>query len=305
MEKTEIEALILSRLKSIEELKQLLETLAASLETALYQAIVKEYDNILENYARFYTVYSSFVDQRWTPYIQEVINAFVKVQALNVDYFRAIQVDRVEQITSIVTAKLYETYGLQPTGQVIKGGYIDSLLNATGPKQQIGQYLVREVISPRSKPVALRELQHSIQGGQQAAGLTAKRGAFRSFNDQFVYDRLQEADRISHNVYADELKLTAKLYIGALRETSRPFCRARAGKVFLNSEIKLFGTPNDPYGGYSVKSDGYFHGKPTVYNPFLSIGGYRCVHSWGAISNVTALRIREDLTEVGGVLQVK
>lgn len=299
MDKEQIEALIIARIQQIDGLKEKLEQYTLAVQSALYDSIIREYDNILSNYIQFYTVYSQFVTRNWMPFIQELINTFDSINTWNKDYFKAQQVERLEEVSTIVTQKLYEAYGLQSNGQVIQGGYIDSLLTHPGIKNQVGQYLHSEVIKPRAKPVALRELESLVKGSGNNIGVV------QAFNNQFVYDRLQEADRITHSVYADELNLTAKLYIGALREGSRPFCIARAGKCFIDSEIKQFGTPSDKYGGYEDKSTGYFKGKPTAYNPFMNMGGYRCVHAWGAVTNRTALRLRSDLTEVNGALVIE
>lgn len=94
------------------------------------------------------------------------------------------------------------------------------------------------------------------------------------------------------------------MYVGGIIENTRPFCKERNRKVFLRSEIALFGTSEDKFGGYVDKSAGLFSGKPkTGYDPFTQCGGYRCRHHWSWLANEYAVRIDKNLIEENGKLK--
>ena len=298
----EIEKLIIERLGLIEAKQEELRQLALAVEAALYDAIVNRYDDIAKKYSLFYSVYADFVQEHWRPFVAEVVKVLDNIIVWNEDYFLAQQGNLLADIRTKAKTRILEVYGLTEKGAVIKGGYIDGLNNATIIKDRVGQFLASNVAQNQEKPASLKELSKVIRGRKDPEII----GAARTFSNQYIYDRLQEADRIAQTVFADELGMQAMYYIGALRETSRPFCKARAGKVFLTEEVNKFGTPEDKYGGYENKKTGYFKGKPKAgYVPAVMLGGIRCVHTTGYITNETALSARKDLQVIDGRLRIK
>lgn len=296
----ELEKLIAERLGKIEGAKVNLSLIAKSLEQALYDALVLNYEDILTKFSTFYSVYKSFADVEMIPLIDEIVTTLIEINVWNKEFFQSQQIAKVASISKKVETRLFDVFGLKPDATVIKNGYIDNLIMDSSVKNKIGNMLVRESIATRSKPIALKELSGIVRGTPQQTG------AYRQFLDMNVFDRLQEADRITQVVYGEELNLQAALYVGGTIEGSRPFCKARSGKVFTLAEIKKFGTSQDKYGGYSDKSSGMFDGKPkSGYNPLLQAGGYACRHTFGFVTNFAALKARSDLKEVNGKLIIQ
>lgn len=299
MDAEEIAILIRQRLERLDGAYRELTLLAESVQSSLYDLLTQHYDDYVKNLSRFYAAYALFVEKEWLPFVSEIVSTFRQIETWNEDYFLAQQLTGLDAIRGKVEKRLLSMYGLTPTGKVIKGGYVDALSGHPDAAESLAKFLMRESVAKRKKPVALRELGWLVKGNN-SPGLMVKT------MNTFVFDRMQEADRVVQTVYAEELTLTAAMYSGGTIDGSRPFCKVRNGKVFLYSEIEKFGTPQDLYGGYSDKSKGMFSGKPTTgYNPFVQAGGYACRHSFGYIANRTALRLRGDLTEVNGVLTIK
>lgn len=299
MDAEEIAELVRERLRRLDDAYRELSVLAGAVENSLYDLLIQNYDNYVGNLSRFYAAYAVFVEKEWLPLVSEIMATFRQIETWNESYFEAQQIERLGAIRNKVEKRLLSMYGLTPTGKVVKGGYVDALSSHPDAAESLARFLMREAVAKRKKPIALRELGWLVKGNN-GPGLMV-----RTMNT-FVFDRMQEADRVVQTVYAEELDLTAALYSGGTIDGSRPFCKARNGKVFLYSEIEKFGTSADTYGGYADKSRGYFAGKPTNgYNPFVQMGGYSCRHSLGFVTNRTALRLRSDLKEVNGVLTIK
>lgn len=299
MNEQEIAELIRVRLQHLDDARRELTVLAESVESTLYDLLTQNYDDFVKNLSRFYAAYSVFVQKEWLPLVSNIVATFRLIETWNADYFNAQQISRIDAIGNKVEKRLLSMYGLTPAGKAIKGGYVDALSNYPDAADSLARFLMRESVAGRKSPIVLRELGW-LTKGNNGPGLMVKT------MNTFVFDRMQEADRVVQTVYAEELKLTAAMYSGGTIDGSRPFCKARNGKVFLYSEIEKFGTSADAYGGYADKSRGYFSGKPTTgYNPFVQAGGYACRHSFGFVSNRTALRLRPDLIEEKGVLTIK
>ena len=123
----------------------------------------------------------------------------------------------------------------------------------------------------------------------------------RSDLEVIVWDVFAEFDRQVGYRSADCLGYRAAIYEGGLVDYSRDFCRERNGKVFTFDEIKLFGTSQDIYGGYTDKESGEFKGKPQLsYNPFFHQGGYECRHAYSYIPDRLAVRLRPELKDIWG-----
>lgn len=297
METEEIVQLIRERLAKIETAQGELMILAKAVENSLYDMLTQNYDDYLKNLSKFYAAYAVFVEKEWLPVVSEIVSTFQQIEEWNGAYFEAVQGARIDAISKKVSERLLETYGLKSNGSFVKGGYVDMLTANKEAGDSLARFLVRESVAKRAKPIALRELGWVVKGTELSSGV------IQSTMNSFVFDRMQESDRIVQTVYAEELELTAAFYSGGKIDGTRPFCKARNGKVFLKEEIQKFGTSADTYGGYSDKESGNFAGKPkNSYNPFVSCGGVNCRHSWGYIANRTALRLRNDLKEVNGKL---
>lgn len=103
-------------------------------------------------------------------------------------------------------------------------------------------------------------------------------------------------DRTASFKLAETLGYRAGIYQGGEILLTRDFCLERDGKVFDKTEIILFGTGKDTYGGY-IDANGNFKGKWLAgnYNPYTDCGCYNCRHYWDWIPNALAIRLRPDI----------
>lgn len=299
------------RVKIIERWQAKLQESVIKLGNSLYVLVSGAAKDLLENPKNIADVLEDFQGAYHFPVVEQFAADIMGITDLNVTYFQDAIESEVSKAIFDRTAKKVldftkERFGLAGTEKLTltKDGFLKSFYEATPVKQEMRQLAYNAKVSNMGVTAFKKELKELVQGVETS---TAKSpGVLERYYETYAYDTYQQADRAAQQIFNEEIKLTAAIYTGGLIKTSRPFCVARNGKVFLNEEIEKFGTPEDKYGGYSNKARGEFAGKPrTAYNPFTSLGGHRCMHSLSYISNREALRRREDLEIVNGVLKIK
>jgi len=221
--------------------------------------------------------------------IGQLIDDLFGTLKLNDDYFNDFSnAKRIKSIKQKNRSIMYARLGVTSKGKVIEGGFIDNFLNDTSIKTEVVNATIANVTSRAPKAALRDELQTLIIGAPDAAG-----GRLQSQYRTFVYDTYQEFDRSYGQLWADELKLTAFLYLGGKIKTTRKFCCERNGLVFTTKEAMEWKKMN-------------FAGKPRAgYNPLVQLGGHNCRHSTQWLSNDQALLFRKDLEIKDGKLVKK
>lgn len=239
-------------------------------------------------------VWADFVKNDITPIMREYVKSLNDINALNKEYFGMFAETQkiIDDMAKAVDRRTYSRLGVESSGALTKGGYIESLIKDDTIKQEVKKLTYKAIVSER---ITKEEYIQSVKALIKGSG--GKMGALDRHFDTFAYDTFAQHDRDVSNQYAKRLGLKYARYAGGLVEDSRPFCVVRNRKVFSYEEIKKFGTPLDTYGGYTNKSKGEFKGKPNEYDPILDCGGYRCRHSLNWISTERAKQIRPDITD--------
>lgn len=282
------------RPEEIAKLTQQLEAATRSGQAALWERLLARFTALRENPSqlrRWWTELSAplqTVVQKWA-------GGIVKVLGYNQTYFEEFKPS--DELITTVRSEILDRMGIGEKGQVLPGGYWDNVARDASVKQAVSEQLWRSKSLPEVKArTILKEL---ILGTPDNPGVLEKNWS------EYTFDVLHQTDRATQTAYANGLGMTASLYSGGIIAGSRPFCRARNGKVFLDEEVAKFGTSADKYPGYVNKTTGYFAGKPrTGYDPFTQLGGYRCRHFRSYISNAEAMRRRTDLKLLNGKLAI-
>ena len=89
------------------------------------------------------------------------------------------------------------------------------------------------------------------------------------YTNEIVTDNLYQYERNVTKILTNDLQLKHYFYSGTLRETSRPFCKNRAGRVFTEAEVRSWGN----MGEWEGKIPGT--NSKTI---FTYLGGYNCRH---------------------------
>jgi len=285
------------RIKKIAAKQTSLENQVLKSEGSLFELLLSYWSQVRENPALIRKIFKKFQQEDLATLLNTFKLDIKNVVSLNSDYFAKDGIaEKMKEITKIVSAKVDDRLGLEASGEIIQGGYMDTLVQDQTAKRQIQQFFYRT--AQNKNDIRLKvEMKELIKGAQEEGGIVSR------FFKNYVYDTYQEADRLSQNDFAEKLELPAAIYTGGVIEGSRPFCIERNRKVFLRDEIALFGTPADKFGGYSNKEQGKFAGKPKDgYDPFTQCGGIACRHHWSWIAKEYAARLDKTLIIVDGKL---
>lgn len=222
-------------------------------------------------------VFNNYSANNGLEIVKTIIDGVQNIIDFNSQYFVAIagktEVAPIkEQAKMLINAWL----GIDGDGKVTANGYLDTLVKDPTVKNQIRNIVAKDVITQAGYNDTKASLKTFIIGNPE------KTGALESYYRNFVYDTYSQLDRANSQVFADELSLDYAIYEGGLIKTTRPFCRARNGKVFSRAEISEFDPPT---------------AKPPGYNPFTDLGGYGCRHHLNWIPKTLAFSLRPDLNQ--------
>lgn len=147
-------------------------------------------------------------------------------------------------------------------GKIIKNGYLDRLTEADQVKKELADYVLKSVANRKGMKEFNKGFSEIVSGNDEQPGVLSR------YYQQYAWDTWNNVDATVNKHYAENLDMKYFLYAGSLIETSRPFCRKRAGKVFSIEETKDW--KNDPTLIDKKTKD--------AYNPLIERGRYRCRH---------------------------
>lgn len=222
--------------------------------------------------------------------IAEIAKGITGVSGLNKDYFTPFTTaNRLARVSDKAANETLRFMGLRKKGRgykIIKDGFFDLVLGDNRSKQRIKQMAINAVSGNAGLEDTMRAVRDTVTGGK------GKTGMFERYYRTYVYDTVQQSERIEADLYATELGLSAFIYSGTVIGTTRDFCKSRAGEVFTRREARKW---------KKLK----WSGKPKNYVPTRDAGGWNCRHRIRWISNEEAARRRDDLEVIDGKLVKK
>jgi hypothetical protein len=178
--------------------------------------------------------------------------------------------------------------GIGDKTQLKEGGYMDNLLKDNKVRSDIKKMSLREVMKGSGFKDFKQGLQQFIVGDEE------KLGAFKQYYRNYAYDVYVQVDRDESMLMATDLVLQCFFYEGTIIDTSRPFCKERAGKLFTVEEAQAW--ESDPWIQNALKK-----GFITSYNPVADMGLWACRHVPRFVSNEVAAALRPELKAALGV----
>lgn len=289
-----------ARLLAIEALQTALAGHIDAAQRELLAGLLTQLQQTLDDPLTLAPLLAEYTQAVAVPLALAYAESLLTLPSLQIDYFAALGMTNYAALKRPLSAFLETKFGITAAGGIVPGGWLSTY---AVPDQQVLRHLVEFAYQAQASGVGLTEyragLTQLVTGGPKGQGLVAQLY-------QEAADTYNQADRALSQLAAKELGLTAYLYQGGLIASSRAFCVARDGKVFLDYEIARFGTKRDLFGGYTNKADGVFSGKPEPYDPATDLGGYNCRHGINPIPNLVALRLRPGLAaDAKGRLYVK
>ena len=197
----------------------------------------------------------------------EVINAFGKdllgVTDYVKEYYTVAGFSKKAILSGLEKAKWVERSIGYVGNDVIKGGYLDTLMKNEIVRQEVKALMIRNISSNTGLAQLRKDLKDYVKGvGEQA-------GKLERYYKQYAYDTFNQVDESINMQVADELDLQHFAYLGTEIKSTRQFCQDRIGGVFTRAEAEAW--DNEDWGG---KSGSFFPNR----------GGYNCRHEIGWIS---------------------
>ncbi|GAB2866055.1 hypothetical protein [Hymenobacter ruber] len=285
-----------SRSAAIQTLEDLLNQHVEEAQKLLWEGLLARLKDLHADAALLPALLAEYANTVLAPLAAFYGQSLLHLPGLQLDYFAALGLTDYQRLKAPLTGFLTARLGLDSSGQLVPGGYLSATMGAV--KDGLTKQVLTYAYSAQASGVGLNGYRDGLNalvlgsgpGSGNALGVVQE--LYRSAPEDFA-----KADRMLSVLSGKELGLTAYLYQGGLIESSRPFCIARNGKVFLDWEIELFGTSKDKYTGYTNKKEGLFAGKPDPYDSWSDLGGYNCRHHLHAIPANVATRIRPELAE--------
>lgn len=221
-------------------------------------------------------VFRDFNNSDHIKVVLQFANDLQRINGFNTKYFDSLDFKTTSAIKK-ANIIMRRQIGITKDNKIVRGSYLDNFLKDTSIKNEVVR-AVNNAIANRSNLTALKtDLKNTITTSEENGN-----GRLQRYYKQFAYDTYQSYDRTHSTIVANDLGLQAFIYSGNKIRTTRPFCKARAGKVFLIEEAMKW-------------KNLQFQGKTSPYNPLSDLGGYNCRHGIRYISNSEALRRRKDL----------
>ncbi len=215
--------------------------------------------------------------KKLSPAFREIARKMLEVVGYAADYYSSVTGSTVlpSEIKESISL-LEQRIGIDSKGNIISGSFIDRLSKVETVRTKILDTVNNSISSNASLKefrVALREV---IVGNHKVDGSLVK------YAKQYVHDTFFQTTRVVDKAFGDKLKLNYFIYMGDVIDTTRDFCKARAGMVFHVDDVKGW-----------AKNKPYF---PDPYDFFVDQGGYNCRHWIRYISEQQAKRMGYDTT---------
>jgi hypothetical protein len=242
------------------------------------------------------TVLNDMSKNKYPSLINTLQSGFTKLNAINDGYFITMMgaTAMTRKATDYAKLVMRERIGVKASGEMIKGGWMSSLIQDTTVLKGVKSIVFKSVIAQSKFSDTLKNLQDYIQGTPESGG------AYEKYMKNSLYDVFQQHDAAYSQSIATTLELKYFLYEGGLVKDSRDFCREHNGHVYSTEDAEGWSTwvPADSIhisefkqkDEYSIPS---YLGYPD-YNPLIDRGGYNCRHFLSYISDELAKKWKEE-----------
>lgn len=283
--------------------------LQSELLSELIAEMVPEFDivdSILQDTAKNYRLVS-LLDKTFKDFnvnasqivLKQLLTGTAGIVDLSVKYFNNFSDYLPKKLDKIVEAanKLINLRIGVDGGNIIRGGYLESLFNSNPLGVEMKNFTSKAITSGMDMKVYTRELRDMVTGSDGKSG-----GMERQFQ-RYAYDLYQQYDAAYNLMLGNEFGFKYFIYQGGLIKDSRDFCAAHNNKVWSIDEMSKWTewTPSDGKypEGYEVKQEDIYSVPSYIsypgYDPGIDRGGFNCRHSLGWIPDDMAFELRPDL----------
>jgi hypothetical protein len=232
----------------------------------------------------------------------QVVSTTTQLTAISNNYFEVVLEGNLPKIFKSVIAKtdkLINLYIGLENNKLVTGGFLDSYFKDPVLGTELKQMISKAVTGNLPIKDLVTLLRDKITGTDEKTG-----GLERKFN-QYAADLYQTYDQAYNKTIGNELGMKYFIYLGGIIDDSRDFCVAHNFKVWSVEEAQDWPTWTPAQGtypaGYVIKAKDVNEVPSYLsyagYDPLLNVGGPRCRHKLGWISEDLARDMRPDLKE--------
>ena len=222
------------------------------------------------------TVFSQAYKDKIGPLLRQLGTGLEMSYELAFDYYRTMgygvkDLKGAAKQISVVRSLI----GIEANGKLVPDGYLSRLGQSQSVKETLKKYVLNAVVN-----------EASLAGFNKGFNVLMKgnTGVLASHWRQYAYDTFNQVHEIGNRSIATSIGLGFFIYEGSIIDTSREFCRKRAGEVFHITETATW--KNDPDLVDKKSKDSY--------QPLIERGRYNCRHTIRYISDELAIRLRPD-----------
>lgn len=259
----EIEALISSGMDIFaDEVLEIQNLIYDRLTTSLKDLQLDKDGFVLQNAANRRILYDAqgIVDgllpgQSLTQTVSNVLTIIPQIEALNAEYFAGIS--EKFRLNRTFLSLLQDQTVQKIESTLLQDGLRFSI------REPLKDILTQNINTGGSYSGMLGQVRNFIQGDESLDG------RLLSYSRGILKDTLFDYSRAFQQSVTADLKLSYYMYAGGIMDKTRPFCAARAGNFYHESEIKKW-------------ADQEWEGKrrgTTESSIFIFCGGYNCSHS--------------------------
>ena len=202
----------------------------------------------------------------------------LKTGTFSKDYYAAFPDVAEETLKSLTSNLGYIDKMIGISGdKIISGSFLDTLSTMPEVQNRLKNFVLSNVAGNNSYASYLKGM------GEMIKGTAGSEGILQRYYRQYAYDTFNNVDAAINKHYAQGVGFKYFIYHGSVIDTTRAFCRKRAGKVFSIVETKTWSGDPD------------LIGKAAGYVPLIERGRYNCRHSIKYISDVLAFQLRPGL----------
>lgn len=287
------------RSEYLEKRERLLAKKVDSISIKLYDRVVNDYlsalqtqngvlifnDTNLNLIQGVDNIYRVFLQTDNIPTIKGFVKDIQKIVPLNERYFKNIAQYNLNATKEVATEAVNKRLGVTSSGELVKGGFAEKFITDIDLINGIKKKTIKAISQGKSFIDFRKEMKLHIQGEPELA----RSGAVHQYYRNYAYDSYQQADRLTGNIFAEELELRYFIYQGGLQSNSRNLCQACNNKIIDSLEWKEM-----KYNSLKIKyREGIPNGKNGTWKPMLNLGGFGCKHSIDWISTGVAMAQKE------------
>jgi len=253
----------------------------------------------LSKLASLDAAFAKLNDDMYPQLVKIISNGTARLNALNSEFFALTLPNMGRQLDAALNkaaTRMSYKLGIRD-GQLVKNGWMESLIKDTTVLRNVKDGLLKGVLSGASFKDVRQTVTEILIGTPDADG------GYERYLKNSVYDVFQQHDAAYSEQVEADLDLKYFIYTGGLVDDSRDICREHNARVWSAEEAEEWATWTPSQSIYITEfKQKNIYAVPSYlgyagYDPLIDRGGFNCRHQLAWISDERAFELRPELKE--------